>query len=269
MGLEEDKRKAVRAMPKDSKWMMVFQHLQKQDGAPPVAAAAFAKGSPEYYARQLKEYLVKGISSSGSAAKTLNAIRVSIGSQPLTWVRTFIEREGLSHLLELLKILTVASTSSNKTASRRDGHFILEMELVRCIKAFMNNQNGLKEIMKRAPGSIHVLAQSLRSLSFPVKKQIAELLTVVCYTDSPHGHRLVLDALNAEHATPSDDSEKLYQTWLLSLLEVIGCRDKIGNSVSGGLVAGVGWIGENRVTEKEIIEFLVSHMIFLNSLVGM
>ena len=98
MGLDAKSRAAVEKMPENAKLVMLQQHLQKQ--------GANAKGTPDFYARALKDYRQKGISSTAQASKTLNAIRVSLNNQPIAWVKKFISMDGVDHLLELLNRLT-------------------------------------------------------------------------------------------------------------------------------------------------------------------
>ena len=266
MGLDETKRVAVRNMPKDAKWMMLNQHMQKLDDS---VSNTTAKGSPEFFARQLKDFAhLLQVSSSyhqqQSCCKTVNAIKVSLATQPIIWVKKFIMSDGLSYLLELLDKIT-------NFKAKKDYEFILELELIRCIKALMNNKYGLRDIIQKSPDSIIILARCLISDSFPVKKAAAELLTVICYTDSPTGHKFVWNALQVEisktQSTVQGETRRLFEQWLAKFAEIVESKDKIG--AKGGLIAGVGWVGDNRVTEKEIAEFLISHTIFVNALVGL
>ena len=123
--MEEDKRKGVRSMPKDSKWIMVSQHMaqeqQKQQSdnqglhhslhtaIPFHRSDASAKTGPEFFVQQLQDALQRqtGNSFVGPSAtatvKQLIPLRVSFTSQPIAWTQQFIDLDGVGVLFDLLE----------------------------------------------------------------------------------------------------------------------------------------------------------------------
>ena len=84
-----------------------------------------------------------------------------------------------------------------------------------------------------------------------------ELLTVLCYSSENRlleGHNMVLKALMRFRDIRSET--RLHQTWMDFLSTVLDSKEKVG--AAGGLIAGVGWVGENRVVEKDVTDYLVS-----------
>jgi hypothetical protein len=126
MGFDETKRQAIRSMPKESKLMMVSQHLAKEHdvnspgplrSASPapsparVAGKTFDTKSPDYFVKSLQDWLRKfqagSLSNHQHVIKQIIALRVSLTSQPIVWVQQFISGTGLLALIDLLHDLAV------------------------------------------------------------------------------------------------------------------------------------------------------------------
>jgi hypothetical protein len=95
----------------------------------------------------------------------------------------------------------------------------------------------------------------MESNNFHVRKLACELLTVICYADTPRGHQRVVQAFETMKKAGTS-IERLFQRWMMALDEAIECKEQIGGG-RGGLIAGVGWLGENRVTDKDVFDYLV------------
>ncbi len=78
-----------------------------------------------------------------------------------------------------------------------------------------------------------------------------DLLTTIAYVEPPLGHRLVYDAfLNLE--------QRPFKSWVASLNALLAVHGQdCGGGGKDGIVAGVGWVGENRVLERDIIDYIV------------
>jgi cytokinesis protein len=150
---------------------------------------------------------------------------------------------------------------------RKPLDFTVELELIKCLKAFMNNkvrntlfmpiheQSGLKETLALGAKSIETMALCLVSENFFVRKIAQELITVISYSDAPRGHSAVLSALEKIKTLLSEPL--IHTTWTAYLRACIDSKASIGGGSSGGIVAGVGWVGETKVTDKDIMDYLV------------
>ena len=133
--------------------------------------------------------------------------------------------------------------------------FNTEYEIMKCLKALMNNQYGLNETLVHAPKSVEIIAECMiTSPHFFVRKLAAELLTVLCYTDGHEQVQVAFESIYRNAHFPFS----LHRQWMVTLEQVMASKERVGGGSSGGLVAGVGWVGDNRVTEKDILDYLVS-----------
>ena len=82
------------------------------------------RGSPEYFIQELK----KGITEGESSLKTLEALRVSLQSNTIPWLKSFGADGGLELLLNWLQ----------KSQDKEYGDST--HECVKCLKVFMNNK---------------------------------------------------------------------------------------------------------------------------------
>ena len=67
------------------------------------------------------------------------------------------------------------------------------------------------------------------------------------------GHRSVIEGF--VHLQKCRGEMVPHQRWMEHLGAVIDSKEKAG--AGGGLVAGVGWLGDNRVTEKDLMDYMV------------
>lgn len=86
-----------------------------------------------------------------------------------------------------------------------------------------------------------------------MRKIAADLLTVLCYTQSSRGHQLVYQALSMTGKLHRETAN--FQIWMHNMQASINAREKVGGIE--GMVAGVGWVGEEKVTDREILDEMV------------
>lgn len=65
--------------------------------------------------------------------KQFTYLRVSLTTQPISWVKKFIYLNGMRMLADALSIL-------NRQVSRREGDNTLEHEIVKCLKGLLNTR---------------------------------------------------------------------------------------------------------------------------------
>lgn len=109
----------------------------------------------------------------------------------------------------------------------------------------------------------------LSSPHFFLKKVVLDLLTVICYTGGPDeqksmGHSLVIHSFKV--FKQKHQEVRLFQSWMTQFREVVETKEKAG--ANGGLVAGVGWMGDHRVTEKELMDYMISNVMLMNAIIS-
>ncbi|KAI9146343.1 hypothetical protein BKA69DRAFT_1034590 [Paraphysoderma sedebokerense] len=243
MGIKEDARQAVRALPIQTKWRMIVQHKtaqaeQQMDQSP--------KQTPEYFIRQLSAR------SDKHSTKTLASLRISLTTHSVKWVENFIQQGGLEVLTELLNRYNHDSGLRN----RKNGVEV-ENELVRCMKGLLNVKPGMQAALAY-PSSIHALTLSLDSPNLTTRKLVAEILTAFCYLDRPHGHSFVLQSMDLFMKAKGES--KRFEKWITTFDKVIAGRGKFGS-----LVGATG--PERGITDDDLNDYALSNLILVNGII--
>ncbi|XP_076880151.1 protein diaphanous homolog 1-like isoform X1 [Brachyhypopomus gauderio] len=120
----------------------------------------------------------------------LESLRVSLNNNPVSWVQTFGE-EGLELLLSFLRILQEEKeeyTSSSVGVK-------CQHEIIRCLKAFMNNEFGLKAMLASADG-IALLVRAANPLIPDMMVDAVRLLSAICILEhTDNFHERVLESI--------------------------------------------------------------------------
>jgi len=161
----EVREKMRNDMPNDRKWMLLCQEKYTRE------AVQDQKDDPVYWKEVLEKEVVP--------IKTLQSLRVVIGSQGKSWLSHWVDEGGLMALLSIL---------SN---DNDDPNF--QMDVMRCLKAFMNNMFGLNIILS-TPDAVDQIAVTFIGGSDALRMEVIDLLTVIAWL-SVEGHRSVMDAL--------------------------------------------------------------------------
>lgn len=125
--------------------------------------------------------------SADQIRQTVEGLRISLGSNPISWLKQFSEMNGLQYILDVLKMCHLSSDRMNKVTVKT------EHECVRCIKAFMNNKYGLGEMIEH-PAGLPTLALSLDTKNIGMMIDILRLLAAVSLVP-PRGHYKALEAV--------------------------------------------------------------------------
>uniref|UniRef100_A0A674PBY3 Diaphanous related formin 1 n=1 Tax=Takifugu rubripes TaxID=31033 RepID=A0A674PBY3_TAKRU len=121
----------------------------------------------------------------------LESLRVSLNNNPVSWVQNFGD-DGLALLLTLLKRL-----QEDKDESRMLG-VKCQHEIIRCLKAFMNNKYGLKSMLESAEG-IPLLVRAINPKVPHMMVDAVRLLSAICILEQPENlHERVLEAITEE-----------------------------------------------------------------------
>ncbi|KAK3818629.1 MAG: hypothetical protein J3Q66DRAFT_175596 [Benniella sp.] len=249
MGMHEpEKRKQMLQLSLDNKWMLISQHqAQEQSKAKKHKDGHLDKTSPEFFVRKLQS----DADLRNMDAKVLVALHVSLKSQPISWVRSFIQNRGQ-------QILSSSLATLNHRPSRRDTDLVLEHEIVKCLKTLLNNRWGAQEAIKHPP-CISAICFSITSPQLQTRKLVVEVLTFLCYCEVPMGHKLVLEGLDQLQEYWRESAR--FDAWMRILENTIDGRGRFGTMV--------GMNEELRKTgtlDSHLIEYVLSSVIFINAL---
>ncbi|KAF9283140.1 hypothetical protein BGZ68_005530 [Mortierella alpina] len=249
MGMHEpEHRKAMMGLSVDNKWKLIFQHeSQEQFKAKKREEGYIDKSSPEYYVKRLQ---ADGDLRS-TDSKFLLALHVSLKSQPISWVRAFIQGRGQ-------QVLSNALSTLNHRPSRRDTDLAMELEIVKCLKTLLNNRWGAQEAIKFNP-CITSLCFSITSPQLQTRKLVVEVLTFLCYCEVPMGHKLVLEGLDKVMEYWKENAR--FDAWMRILENTIDGRGRFGTVV--GMSED---LKKNGTLDSHLIEYVLSNVVFINAL---
>ncbi|XP_038652276.1 protein diaphanous homolog 1-like isoform X2 [Scyliorhinus canicula] len=124
----------------------------------------------------------------------LESLRVSLSNNPVSWVQNF-GAEGLATLLNILKGLQDEQDQSMS--------YKIQHEIIRCLKAFMNNTYGIKRMLDSEDG-ILLLVKAVDPNAPAMMIDAAKLLSAICIIQGPENiHEKVLEAVT-ERAEQKD-----------------------------------------------------------------
>uniref|UniRef100_H2Z891 Diaphanous related formin 1 n=1 Tax=Ciona savignyi TaxID=51511 RepID=H2Z891_CIOSA len=145
MNLAEEKKEPLRSKDLSTKRAMVVQWLNKTTTVKGEQAM-----TPQQFIYNMQSLIRNQDSyrteSSRELLQVLESLRVSLNSNPLSWVQNF-GREGLDILLRILN----DCYDNNYTS---DIHNKIKLEIIRCLKAFMNNRYGIRDMFEKENGIV-------------------------------------------------------------------------------------------------------------------
>ncbi|XP_030836486.1 protein diaphanous homolog 2 isoform X3 [Strongylocentrotus purpuratus] len=178
MGLTGEKAAPLRSRDMKMKRDMVLQYMKRQ--GPSAAGRNDSQMKPGDYVVELHS---TAASDTGRYHSILSSLRVSLTSNPISWVQQFGEK-GLDVILKILA-----------EYNQRDGKKFAEVrhECIKCIKAFMNNKYGIQTVFAKVRAITHI-ASALNPQHENMTIDATKLLAAVCFVP-PDGHEKVLSAL--------------------------------------------------------------------------
>ncbi|KAH0618159.1 hypothetical protein JD844_017145 [Phrynosoma platyrhinos] len=187
MNLNEEKQQPLREKDIGIKREMVSQYLH--------TSKAESSKSPMMNIQELKSGL-----RDAQLLNCLESLRVSLNNNPVSWVQNF-GAEGLNCLLDILKGLHDEKDEASGPYDTRIKH-----EIIRCLKAFMNNKFGIKTMLETEEG-ILLLARSVDPKVPAMMIDAIKLLSALCILPQPVDmHEHVLGALTER--AEMDDVER-------------------------------------------------------------
>uniref|UniRef100_A0A8D2LK38 Diaphanous related formin 1 n=1 Tax=Varanus komodoensis TaxID=61221 RepID=A0A8D2LK38_VARKO len=192
MNLNEEKQQPLREKDMGIKREMVSQYLHTSK------AGMSQKESSKSAVMNIQE-LKSGLRDAQLLA-CLESLRVSLNNNPVSWVQTF-GAEGLNCLLDILKGLHDEKDEASGPYDIRIKH-----EIIRCLKAFMNNKFGIKTMLETEEGVL-LLARAVDPRVPSMMIDAIKLLSALCILPQPVDmHEQVLGALTER--AEMDDVER-------------------------------------------------------------
>ncbi|XP_023591402.1 protein diaphanous homolog 1 isoform X2 [Trichechus manatus latirostris] len=185
MNLNEEKQQPLREKDIIIKREMVSQYLH-------TSKAGMSQKESSRSAMMYIQELRSGLRDM-PLLSCLESLRVSLNNNPVSWVQTF-GAEGLASLLDILKRLHDEKEETAGYDSRsydsRNKH-----EIIRCLKAFMNNKFGIKTMLETEEG-ILLLVRAMDPALPNMMIDAAKLLSALCILPQPEDmNERVLEAM--------------------------------------------------------------------------
>jgi cytokinesis protein len=259
------------AYPTAKKWTLVHQdrltELQgeqkrrntfRQTGqfgtAMEMLANAEEEGTPEWYVKKVMDNTI--------SPKQLASLAVSLRTQPIGWVRTFVECQGQVALTNVLGKLNrkQAQGPSPVEGSTSDKDLDREYDLVKCLKALMNNQFGADDALAHQQ-VIVALATSLISPRLTTRKLVSEVLTFLCHWADGQGHLKVIQAM--DYVKNQHGENGRFDAWMRVVEVTVDGRGKMGSLVGASEEVRSGGIG----MENLLMEYAVASLFLINMII--
>lgn len=145
MNLTEERKQPLRQTDLQKKKSMLIMHYK---GSSQESKSKFDR--PNDYIN----YLSQPELSLGKQFNCLESLRIALTNNTLKWVNEF----GTNGLKVLISILETCC--NDKYSSSNDKYEKIQYECLRCLRAFMNNTEGLKQVLEQTE-SIIIVARCL------------------------------------------------------------------------------------------------------------
>ncbi|XP_064911293.1 protein diaphanous homolog 3 [Columba livia] len=181
MNLNEDKKMPLREKDFNTKKEMVMQYISTASKSGSLKNRR--KISPQEFIQELKSG-----STDERLVTCLESLRVSLTSNPVSWVENF-GREGLGLLLDVLERLV--ETKNQDKIVKRSQH-----KVIQCLRAFMNNKYGLERILGEER-SLLLLIKAIDPKQTNMMTDIVKLLSAMCIVGEENILEKILEAITA------------------------------------------------------------------------
>lgn len=221
----------------------------------PVVSRADEEGSPEWYVKKIVDDTI--------TPKQLQSLAVSLRTQPISWVRAFIEAQGqvaLTNVLMKINRKQQAGPAPAHTASSTEKEIEKEYDIVKCIKVLMNNKYGEDDALAHSSVPI-ALVTCLNSPRLSTRKLVSEALTFLCHCDKPRGHTKVLQAMDYVKSLIQENGR--FDAWMRVCEVTVDGRGKMGSLVGASDEVRSGGIG----MENLLMEYSLATLILVNAVV--
>ncbi|PKS07971.1 hypothetical protein jhhlp_006583 [Lomentospora prolificans] len=267
--LPEQARRQMNAYPADKKWTLLHQdrltewqgEQKRRTTARPgqyanvdITTYSEEEGAPEWYVRKIMEDKLD--------SKGFGSLEVNLRTQQIGWVKRFIECQGQVALTTLLLKIN-RKTASGPTAPdlpRGDKALDREYDIIKCLKAVMNNKFGADDALQHQQVLI-ALATALTSGRITTRKLVSEVLTFLCDWDDGQGHLKVIQALDQVKAQQGENGR--FDAWMRLVEVAVDGRGKMGSLVGASQEVRSGGVG----MENLLMEYAVATLLLVNMMI--
>lgn len=179
MNLNEEKKTPLREKDLNTKREMVIQYMAT--AAKSGSLRSSHQISPQEFVAELKS----GVMDERLFA-CLDSLRVSLTSNPVSWVQSF-GHEGVGLLLDILERLL--QRKQQEKMDKKNQH-----KVVQCLKAIMNNKYGLDRILAEEK-SLALLAKAIDPSQSAMMTDVVKLLSAICIVGEENTLEKVLEAI--------------------------------------------------------------------------
>ncbi|KAL2152008.1 hypothetical protein VTH82DRAFT_5192 [Thermothelomyces myriococcoides] len=267
--LPDQAKRQMIAYPPEKKWTLIYQdrltewqgEQKKRRQTPKIGQysnvdlglAPDEEGSPEWYVRKVME--------NGLDSKGFGSLEVNLRTQQIGWVRRFIECQGQVALTNvLMKINRRTGMGPGLDSSSKGGDLDREYDIIKCLKALMNNKYGADDALAHQPVLV-ALATSLVSPRLQTRKLVSEVLTFLCHWDGNKGHPKVIEAMDVVKNQQGENGR--FDAWMRLVEVTIDGRGKMGSLVGASEEMRSGGVG----MENLLMEYVLATLILVNMLI--
>ncbi|XP_069026633.1 protein diaphanous homolog 2 isoform X5 [Embiotoca jacksoni] len=198
MNLNEDRKTPLRGKDLSTKREMVVQYISATaksiTGSKVTGGLRNSKHECTLSSQEYVHELRSGITEE-KLLNCLESLRVSLTSNPVSWVNNF-GHEGLGLLLDALEKLLDKKQQEN--IDKRNQH-----KLIQCLKAFMNNKYGLQRILGDER-SLLLLARAIDPKQTNLMTETVKILSAFCII----GEENILDKILAAMTIAAERNNK-------------------------------------------------------------
>ncbi|XP_056396531.1 protein diaphanous homolog 2 [Hyla sarda] len=189
MNLNEEKKAPLRQKDLARKHEMVVQYISATAKSITGSKAAGGLKNNKHECTLSSQEYVHELRSGITDDKLLNcleSLRVSLTSNPVSWVNNF-GHEGLGLLLDVLEKLLDKKQQEN--IDKKNQH-----KLIQCLKAFMNNKYGLQRMLGEER-SLTLLARAIDPKQANMMTEILKILSAICIVGEDNILEKLLEAI--------------------------------------------------------------------------
>ncbi|XP_061747984.1 protein diaphanous homolog 2 isoform X3 [Nerophis ophidion] len=198
MNLNEERKAPLRGKDLSTKREMVVQYISATAKSITGSKVAGGLRNSKHECTLSSQEYVHELRTGITEEKLLNcleSLRVSLTSNPVSWVNNF-GHEGLGLLLDALEKLLDKKQQEN--IDKRNQH-----KLIQCLKAFMNNKYGLQRILGDER-SLLLLARSIDPKQAGMMTETVKILSAFCII----GEENILDKILAAMTIAAERNNK-------------------------------------------------------------
>ncbi|KAL6117515.1 diaph2 [Pungitius sinensis] len=198
MNLNEERKAPLRGKDLSTKREMVVQYISATAKSITGSKVAGGLRNSKHESTLSSQEYVHELRSGITEEKLLNcleSLRVSLTSNPVSWVNNF-GHEGLGLLLDALEKLLDKKQQEN--IDKRNQH-----KLIQCLKAFMNNKYGLQRILGDER-SLLLLARAIDPKQTNMMTETVKILSAFCII----GEENILDKILAAMTIAAERNNK-------------------------------------------------------------